>query len=64
MEERRTHDRRQSTLRVVYDRRLVNVGSPVGVERRSGEARRVGDRRVGERRLFLVPTPHAPTGTE
>jgi hypothetical protein len=64
MEEHRSHDRRQTTLRVVYDRRLTNLGPPNGIERRRGEDRREADRRIAERRLILIKPAPPPTGTE
>ncbi len=49
-----------------YDRRLTDLGPPEGIEeRRSGQDRRQADRRIAERRLFLVKTVLAsPAGTD
>ncbi len=51
MQERRREDRRQQMIRI-RDRRMLNLGSPTGLERRSGEDRRQIERRSGERRLM------------
>jgi hypothetical protein len=49
MPERRRDDRRQDIIRG-GDRRVANLGLPTGTERRSGEDRRLRDRRTVERR--------------
>ncbi len=50
MQERRSKQTRLGPTRSGVDRRVVNLGSPTGTERRSGQDRRKTDRRKGDRR--------------